>query len=272
MDPITRRALWKLLQQEKNDRTILLSTNFMDEANVLGDRIGIMAEGELKCCGSSFFLKKRFNVGYRLVCVKKNDCNAEDVTEIVNTSVPGCQVQIVGNELIYKLPTRYTSKFQQMFEKLEIKQRSLKLQGFGISLNTFEDVFFKVGSFLSDDQTNDTATTTTATNNEQDTDVEAMEADANKSISCCLLMISHWIAMFRKRFIFWKRNWILFLLPNLILILCTVLSILSVNALTEYILLPELELSLSSYNKTVTLVSPKMGAKYGFVYLFLLQK
>lgn len=234
----------------------------MDEANVLGDRIGIMAEGELKCCGSSFFLKKRFNVGYRLVCVKKDDCNAEDVTEIVNNAVPGSQAQSVGNQLVYKLPTRYTMKFQQMFEKLETKQKSLQLQGFGISLNTLEDVFFKVGLLLNDDQPNNTAavTATTATDNENHVDVNAMEANAesNNSISFCLLMISHWIAMFKKRFIFWKRNWILFMLPNVILILCTVMSILSVKALTEYNSLPELDLSLSSYNKTVTLVLPAM--------------
>lgn len=257
MDPIAGRAIWNLLQREKKDRTILLSTHLMDEANVLGDRIAIMAEGELKCCGSSFFLKKRFNVGYRLVCVKKNDCNADDVTEIVNTIIPGAQVQSVANELIFKLPTRYTMKFQQMFEKLEMKQKLLKLQGFGISLNTLEDVFFKIGSYLNDEQTTNNATA--PINN--DIDIESMDADSKHSISCCLLFISHWIAMFKKRFIFWKRNWMIFLLQNLILILFTAMSIFSVKALTEYVLLPELDLSLSSYNKTVTMLSPSVPSK-----------
>jgi ATP-binding cassette subfamily A (ABC1) protein 3 len=32
----------------------------MDEADLLGDRIAIMAGGELQCCGSSFFLKKKY--------------------------------------------------------------------------------------------------------------------------------------------------------------------------------------------------------------------
>lgn len=260
VDPIARRALWNLLQREKQDRTILLSTHFMDEANVLGDRIGIMAEGELKCSGSSFFLKKRFNVGYRLVCMKNKECHADDVTEIVNQAIPGAEVQTFGNELVYNLPARYTDKFQLMFEKLEIKQHQLKLDGFGISMNTLEDVFFKVGSMLSDDQSNNNTTTITNNeNNENATDVEAMDSKKKNSINCCLLMISHWIAMFKKRFIFCKRNWILFLLPNVILILCTALSILSVKALTEYILLPELDLSLSSYSKTVSLISPTKG-------------
>ena len=34
----------------------------MDEADILGDRIAIMAEGQLRCVGSSLFLKKKKNV------------------------------------------------------------------------------------------------------------------------------------------------------------------------------------------------------------------
>ena len=60
LDPAARRALWDLLQAEKHGRTTLLTTHFMDEADLLGDRISIMAGGELQCCGSSFFLKKKY--------------------------------------------------------------------------------------------------------------------------------------------------------------------------------------------------------------------
>uniref|UniRef100_A0A4X2M5U5 ABC transporter domain-containing protein n=1 Tax=Vombatus ursinus TaxID=29139 RepID=A0A4X2M5U5_VOMUR len=63
MDPISRRATWALLQQQKNKRTIMLTTHFMDEADLLGDRIAIMAKGELQCCGSSLFLKHKYGKG-----------------------------------------------------------------------------------------------------------------------------------------------------------------------------------------------------------------
>lgn len=35
----------------------------MDEADLLGDRVVIMADGALRCCGSSLFLKKLYGVG-----------------------------------------------------------------------------------------------------------------------------------------------------------------------------------------------------------------
>ncbi len=60
MDPYARRATWDLLIKHKQNRTILLTTHFMDEADLLGDRIAIMADGRLKCSGSSLFLKSRF--------------------------------------------------------------------------------------------------------------------------------------------------------------------------------------------------------------------
>lgn len=65
MDAISRRAIWDLLQQQKSDRTILLTTHFMDEADLLGDRIAIMAKGELQCCGSSLFLKQKYGESKR---------------------------------------------------------------------------------------------------------------------------------------------------------------------------------------------------------------
>ena len=38
----------------------------MEEADVLGDRIAIMARGRLRCIGSSIHLKHRFGSGYQV--------------------------------------------------------------------------------------------------------------------------------------------------------------------------------------------------------------
>ncbi|PIK44967.1 putative ATP-binding cassette sub-family A member 2, partial [Apostichopus japonicus] len=71
VDPFSRRAIWDLLLKYKEGRTILLSTHHMDEADVLGDRIAIISHGQLKCVGSSLFLKTTYGSGYKLTVVKK---------------------------------------------------------------------------------------------------------------------------------------------------------------------------------------------------------
>ena len=71
MDTSARRHIWEILKNFKNDRIILLTTHFLDEADYLGDGIGIMAQGKLKCVGSSVYLKNKFGVGYNLTILKK---------------------------------------------------------------------------------------------------------------------------------------------------------------------------------------------------------
>ena len=46
---------------------------FRDEADLLGDRIAIMADGQLRCCGSSLFLKSRLAASFfnYLLCNSK---------------------------------------------------------------------------------------------------------------------------------------------------------------------------------------------------------
>ncbi len=57
-------------QNAREGRIIILTTHFMDEADLLGDRIVIMSEGKVECAGSSLFLKSRYGVGYQLTMEK----------------------------------------------------------------------------------------------------------------------------------------------------------------------------------------------------------
>ncbi|CAL1298938.1 unnamed protein product [Larinioides sclopetarius] len=73
VDPYARRSIWELLLKYKEGRTVILTTHHMDEADLLGDRIAVIANGKLRCCGSSLFLKTRFGNGYYLTLVKSCD-------------------------------------------------------------------------------------------------------------------------------------------------------------------------------------------------------
>ncbi|KAL6183259.1 hypothetical protein ACLB2K_044670 [Fragaria x ananassa] len=64
MDPISRRHVWDIIEDAKKGRTIVLTSHSMEEADILGDRIGIMAKGRLRCIGTSIRLKSRFGTGF----------------------------------------------------------------------------------------------------------------------------------------------------------------------------------------------------------------
>ncbi|CAI8053623.1 ATP-binding cassette sub-family A member 3 [Geodia barretti] len=146
IDPYARRAIWDLLIRYKEGRTILLTTHSMDEADLLGDRIAIMAEGKLRCSGSSLFLKSRYGVGYRMVIVKEPSCVSSKVTDIVTSLVQGGKnVTDVGAEVSYVLPLKSSQSFPHLFDTLEAQKEQLGIAGFGISVTTMEEVFIKVG-------------------------------------------------------------------------------------------------------------------------------
>ena len=75
MDPVSRQAIWKLMQNLKKDKTLVLTTHAMEEADVLGDRIAVITDGYLKCIGSPLNLKNTYGDGYRIsmVCEQGNE-------------------------------------------------------------------------------------------------------------------------------------------------------------------------------------------------------
>ena len=52
LDVIARRELWKAIKELKKDITIILNTHYMEEAEALSDRIGVMKDGELLFVGT----------------------------------------------------------------------------------------------------------------------------------------------------------------------------------------------------------------------------
>ena len=52
LDVLARRELWKLITSLKGKITIILTTHYMEEAEALSDRVGIMAAGKLRLCGT----------------------------------------------------------------------------------------------------------------------------------------------------------------------------------------------------------------------------
>jgi len=146
MDTSARRKLWDMLKNYKHDRVVLLTTHFMDEADYLGDRIGIMAEGQLKCLGSSLFLKNKFGVGYNLTMVKKDiNIPSQPIKALIEKHVPESKVlSDVSAEFALQLPLESTTKFQNLFNELDKDLNTLGISSYGVSVTTLEEVFLNV--------------------------------------------------------------------------------------------------------------------------------
>ncbi|XP_078687656.1 phospholipid-transporting ATPase ABCA3-like isoform X4 [Branchiostoma floridae x Branchiostoma belcheri] len=152
MDPYARRATWDLLLKYKEGRTMLLTTHYMDEADLLGDRIAIMANGKLTCSGSSLFLKNRFGVGYHLTLAKSPVCVEQKVKDEVEKHVPSALFGgSVGSEMAFILPTESTSLFAPLFRELEQNRELFGINSFGVSVTTLEEVFMRTGEGTLDD-------------------------------------------------------------------------------------------------------------------------
>jgi len=74
VDPVARREIWKMVSDmvsggnvpEEERTSVILTTHSMEECEALCPRIGIMANGRLRCLGSAQHLKNKFGQGYQI--------------------------------------------------------------------------------------------------------------------------------------------------------------------------------------------------------------
>ncbi|MPC11276.1 ATP-binding cassette sub-family A member 17 [Portunus trituberculatus] len=148
LDPESRRWVWDVVQGERGRRTILVTTHHMEEADVLGDRVAIMASGRVVCAGSTLFLKNMFGDGYTLEIIMTEDCNVDKLKEEVNRHMPSAVLlSIQGGEVAFKLSPD-TSLFAPLVNSLSSRKEDLGIRHFGLSLTTMEKVFLSVSTVM----------------------------------------------------------------------------------------------------------------------------
>jgi len=146
MDTTARRRLWDMLKKNKADKIIILTTHYMDEADILGDRIAIMTEGEVECTGSSLFLKQRYGVGYQLIIEKAVQEDLPEVEEYLRSEIPNImKLQEVSGEISFQIPRENSSKFKEFFERFDQNLQRLQLRSYSVGITTLEEVFLKIG-------------------------------------------------------------------------------------------------------------------------------
>uniref|UniRef100_A0A3Q3W540 P-type phospholipid transporter n=1 Tax=Mola mola TaxID=94237 RepID=A0A3Q3W540_MOLML len=180
VDPYSRRSIWDLLLKYRAGRTVIMSTHHMDEADLLSDRVAIISQGRLYCCGSPIFLKNCFGAGFYLTLVRRmkhdapkascdctEDCSCkcskcskfkvksfphltgdlESITALIQHHVPQARlIEAIGQELTYLLPSRnfQARAYASLFRELEETLVDIGLSSFGVSDTSLEEIFLKV--------------------------------------------------------------------------------------------------------------------------------
>jgi ATP-binding cassette subfamily A (ABC1) protein 5 len=162
MDPYSRRKVWLLLQRYKRYSTIIMTTHFMEEAELLGERIAIMSKGKLRCCGTSLELKNEFGIGYQLTFVRSdNDVPVEEIRQRVEQFLRLHLGQERFNrikflrssevELKYQIPHDMRGDFPYLFRGIEGVKEKLGVRSYALQMTTLEEVFLKIA----DDEENE---------------------------------------------------------------------------------------------------------------------
>ena len=151
IDISARKKVWVMLKKYKASKVIILTTHYMEEAEELGDRIGIMASGTMKCVGTPLFLKRAYSAGHNLI-INKEELKGEDdmkaqegITEFVGRYLTKAKLRrIAGKELTYELPMSESNKYKEFFAALDAEQINLKIKSYGMTTNSLEDIFLQV--------------------------------------------------------------------------------------------------------------------------------
>ncbi|XP_033990287.1 uncharacterized protein abca12 isoform X2 [Trematomus bernacchii] len=279
VDPCSRRNIWDIVIQHKKQRTVIMSTHHLDEAEVLSDRIAFLERGGLKCCGSPLHLKDKLGQGYKLTLTKKvqnpesEPIDNADLKVFIQAHVPEARLkEAQGGDLVYSLPpfnSSNASSYRSLLTALDANLDALQLGGYGISDTTLEEVFLQLTHGNSEDGSEDGPLSISETVSDTDS-IDSFPSDSSGNIdnfgdkikltgsstmSGMALAWQQMTAILVKRFHHSRRDWkgliAQILLPVLFMVFAMGLGSIR-SDLRHY---PELELSPALYN---------LGPSYSF--------
>lgn len=181
LDPLSRRKIWDIILAARGERTIILTTHFLDEADLLADDIAVLSKGTLKCKGSAVELKSRMGGGYR-VNVPRGDAPELD----------GIPTKKMYDQTVYNVPD--SAAAGHVVDRLE----ALGVEEYHVSGPTIEDVFLKVA-----EETTEMQQQSDEVMSEREKGEQGVDLYAGRRLG---IMHQTWV-MFGKRLTILRRNY-----------------------------------------------------------------
>ena len=149
MDITSRRNLWEILKRQCDNKIIILTTHYMEEASVLGKRIGIINLGKMKCIGTPLFLIEKFGKYINITLSKEEGAKNKDICQYILNNIPEAKFESLSEEIIIRIEKNVFNdkdgiSLYKFFEELDSHLTELKIKSYSVSMPTLEDVFLNV--------------------------------------------------------------------------------------------------------------------------------
>ena len=150
MDQISKKALWEFLKSYQRDKIILITTHYLEEAEYLGDRIGIMSDGKFICCGTSSFLKSKYPCGFNInLLVNSNKFTEEKKNKIfenIQSYEPNLHIKF-ASKCVFSLNIQPSNEdIPEIFKFIEESKEVYDIEDYTVSSTSLEDVFLKINN------------------------------------------------------------------------------------------------------------------------------
>lgn len=133
LDPRSRRDLWDILLQLKHEKAILLTTHYMEEADILGETIAIMEAGNIVAQGTPLELKKLYTSGYILKIVTDPNFKEGETRSLLNSEAPSYTLKSeIHPTMSFNIPYDLQPKYSTILRSLETNKKKLKINSVSI--------------------------------------------------------------------------------------------------------------------------------------------
>ncbi|XP_077498633.1 phospholipid-transporting ATPase ABCA3-like [Amblyomma americanum] len=147
MDPKGRHEVWEVLARISRRSSVLVTTQSIEEADVLADRLIVMRKGRVVCAASPTWLKTNFDSGFFLRFTKLANFRDSDVKKVVQYHMGAVEPKRVTKlEMVFNLndSLQHASRMARMLHYLEKRRMVLGIAFMSISSCTLEDVYISM--------------------------------------------------------------------------------------------------------------------------------
>ncbi|XP_006453888.1 hypothetical protein AGABI2DRAFT_196444 [Agaricus bisporus var. bisporus H97] len=153
VDPLSRRSLWRTLTSFKDEKAIIFTTHFLDEADLLADHIAVLAApGKLVASGSPVALKRSLGRGYSIVAnftdaesdspVDDKITSRDPLLSLIRNIAPKVVATSSSlHQVSYALKTKEDYVVQQVLQLLDAQKAAQGIHSYDILGTTIEDIF-----------------------------------------------------------------------------------------------------------------------------------